>query len=281
MELEQVWPEVQKELASRGFMVFPSPPVNMDQSGSSAPSPLAMWPPDRTLEEFLDLAVALSMRLVYAWEWRFTEQDLDDVMGEWDQASESASEARPPRRRVAGYVGRITSINVQFTYGGVVHGWEQHAPWKAELESLRPPAVDADSDTEGWDQTIRRLNRDFGDKREAWVDRLARDDAFQRTSFGRAKTEVVLRAIPELSEAASREGVDIIASSATRSFAREIGADAWARYKSVIIPERERELARQGRELMARGMSRTEAAGRLGMGKDKLGRLLAQYPDGD
>lgn len=48
---------------------------------------------------------------------------------------------------------------------------------------------------------------------------------------------------------------------------------------TVIVPEQERATAQKARELMATGVKITEAARRLGMTRDRLGRLLALYPE--
>src|SRR5207249_2478675 len=101
--------------------------------------PVALWPEERSLDEFLDLAAALSVRLAYAWRTRFEPEDLEELLSRAEELSEDWNTTFPDRplslidREVRRYVGQVRSITVQFSYGGVLHEWQQEATWSERV----------------------------------------------------------------------------------------------------------------------------------------------------
>jgi hypothetical protein len=175
-DLDTWWAELQPLLSARFFAVFPGLPTSV----RNRPDALSVaWPVGRSVEEFLDLASALGVRMIYASAQLFGEEESErlrlmvpaTIPGDDDfvRAAELL------------WSGRVVRVALVWMLDGVAHYWGQEADWYSSLwqeaESIRQggqPVVYALAggriDQAGWPACrLRRVHRPG-----AWLGEFAR-----------------------------------------------------------------------------------------------------------
>lgn len=141
--MELLWREVYEDASSRGFLVFPA---SISLEGSSA-----MWPAERGIAQFLDLAGALGKRILYIRSRELDPDELIDSVAIALSGAIDALDADTPEQflREAGVIaepeaqdylafgqkhyGERIDIRVEWVHEGVVHRFWKHARWHGQL----------------------------------------------------------------------------------------------------------------------------------------------------
>ena len=141
--IDRLWHEALREIATRGLAIFPS--------AVTSDAPMALWPPDRDLAEFLDLATTLGKRMVYAESTSLSPADLLDAVALAlgraleELGADSPEEAfrelgitsEPQVRDLLTFAGphygQRRNVSVEWTHEGVVHRFMRYAAWHSEL----------------------------------------------------------------------------------------------------------------------------------------------------
>lgn len=142
-EMELLWREVNQDASSRGFLVFPA--------SISLESSTAMWPAERGIAEFLDLASALGKRILYIRSRELDPDELIDSVAIALSGVIDALDADTPEQflREAGVIaepeaqdylafgqkhyGERIDIRVEWVHEGVIHRFWGHARWHGQL----------------------------------------------------------------------------------------------------------------------------------------------------
>lgn len=286
-DLEAKWPDVEDAIRTRQLPFFPAPllraplePGTWPPSRRLAPSqrrfpfpafPLPVsaplwsaWPGGRPVEEFLDLAVSLQAALVYAYRWFLEPQELEDLRSAIaSEDGDLSADAAALLDLGQGHLGETRLIQVAFVHSSVGHFWWSEADWYEEL-ALR--AADVQDLAEVVEEAESHIRVD------AWAQSLAESPEFQKGTNKDARRRIALRLIPDLDRIASSAGWS------GRRAVSEVLTLAWEIYLARIRPEQESRIAAEARALLAEGLSKDKAAGRLGIGREKLNQLLGRYP---
>jgi hypothetical protein len=265
-DLDFVWERLQVELPAR-FVVFPdapAPPRNVRRPNGSEGlvslrgGPAVVWPPDRTMEEFLDLAASLGVRVIYAEGQRFGEGELGHlrllappvIPGAEDFVQEAHC-----------WEARVYWIRLMWMHEGVEHYWEARADW---WEQLRHHAAEVQQ--QGAPVVVAEHLAQVHELAQA----LASNADFQRIPTVKKRTEAAPRLLPDLLRIMrARPG--------GRRLAEDVAREAWRIYQEELVPAEEEEMARQAEGLIAQGLGKQVTAGRLGISPDRLNRIMARY----
>ena len=142
-DMELLWREVNQDASSRGFLVFPA--------SISLEGAMAMWPTERGIAQFLDLASALDKRVLYIRSRELAPDDLIDSVAIALSGAIEALDAETPEQflREAGVIaepeaqdylafgqkhyGERMDVSVEWVHEGVVHRFWKHARWHGQL----------------------------------------------------------------------------------------------------------------------------------------------------
>jgi hypothetical protein len=72
IDIDEQWELVQTEIASQGFVSYPSYIISTEH--------IAFWPPHEEIIKFLDLALELECKLVYTRSSKFTADDALELL---------------------------------------------------------------------------------------------------------------------------------------------------------------------------------------------------------
>ena len=151
-DIDTLWQQAAAEASSRGFLVFPG--------AISIEAPAAMWPQEKGILAFLDLAKTLGKQIVYLNSDRFTPQAvldslalaLDDPRDVFEadtpetffsQIGISAQpEVRDYLRLASQHYGRRTSVRLEWVHDGIVHRFLVHADWHMPFLDKTADVVD-------------------------------------------------------------------------------------------------------------------------------------------
>lgn len=138
-KMNELWERVNQEVSARGFTVYPG---SIMTSGATA-----IWPFDRGIAEFLDLAKGLGRRIVYLESEEFGPDDIIDAMATllshvYDAFNADSPEAlfdelgmssEPKVREYLRYAqqhyGRRSRIVAEWVFEGVAHRFSKIAEW--------------------------------------------------------------------------------------------------------------------------------------------------------
>ena len=143
MEMNGLWDRLQKGIPARGFVSFPA--------GVKGSGPEANWPTSRPVEEFLDIAQRLNVRMVYLSEETLdsssplellgtllsesdptlgydTAEGFFEVVGIASQSVVTEYLAYAKER-----IGRRAIIHVEWVHESVVHRYTAVADWFGRL----------------------------------------------------------------------------------------------------------------------------------------------------
>lgn len=215
------------------------------------------------MHEFVDLASTVGVRVVYAHAPRFEPEDVEEIRRLVVADEEPGSDAARLLEEARGFIGRVTAIAVVFVHEGVPHVFWEEASWYADLQERSQELAEHVGPIKEAQEEARK---------SAWARRLAEDPRFQRTTNRPERYAVARRVLPEL--------VPEWGDKPSATFEASLVADeAWRIFQGAIQPERELDLARKARELLDAGESKISVAGRLGISKDKLARILGRLAE--
>lgn len=144
--LDKHWEEVQSEIASRGFIVFPSSILLSERT--------ALWPIEEGLIKYLDLALLLERKVIYLHSSKFNSEDALDLLQlsspddsvDYDISTvreciqymgvENRSVAKDYLKTTKFYSDRRMSIHLEWVYDGIIHSYWRRADWYADIADL-------------------------------------------------------------------------------------------------------------------------------------------------
>jgi hypothetical protein len=263
-DLENFWTDLEPSLRKR-FLVFTPWDMTWDD-------PVVTWDPEEGLDEFLDLAQRLGVPIVYVSVSRFNEEALSELQSRLLDPEGPHPQTGAILTRAEQYLDRISSIEVGWMFQGVGHFCEVVATWSQDLET----SIANEQEFDAMELAAERL---MLDEQLAYVPEWARKVAqlpeFQQARTMYQRTDMVPQLLPELDEVTShyRHGEWIL-----RRLSRDIAREAFRIYEYEVLPGKELEQAAQAHELLGRGLRKYEVAGRLGISKERLNRLISKYP---
>jgi len=152
VEMNDLWDRLAKAIPARGLLVFPG--------GIRSEAAIAMWPSDKPVSDFLDLAQKLEAQIVYLAAdvvsadtlLEMVASLLDDAGAAYQyETAEAFFEAVgiQSHKLVAEYLsygkarlGRKSTIAVEWTHGGVVHHYLAVADWLGKLLDMASEITD-------------------------------------------------------------------------------------------------------------------------------------------
>ena len=152
INLEEHWQEVQSEIASRGFVVYPN---SILSSEGTAP-----WPTQEGLVNFLDLAQELERKVIYVHTYKFDSEDAIDLLllsapddlVDYDVETvrdclrslgvETCAEAKDYLKITKFYEGHLLSISVEWVYEGITHTYWRRPAWYRDISELAVRVTD-------------------------------------------------------------------------------------------------------------------------------------------
>jgi hypothetical protein len=274
-DLDDFWDELEPRLKAQFRVFFPSA-LTWDH-------PIAEWSSEDGIDGFLEFAESLGVPVIYVIVERFD----DESLGELETRLLYESEGPNPQiasivQKASDYVGKIASIDIGWMFQGVGHFCNIEAEWSrgfaedlADERSLDAMDVEANRLLL---QEMRRLVPE-------WAGRVAGTDGFSRTKSLRDRIDVVCEVIPELQEAREvrefESRVERVRRGVFKRLAGETATMAQRIFENEIRPVREKQLAKEAHALLAQGSKKYEVAGRLGLSKETLNRIIYQYPSED
>jgi len=313
MDLEARWKAFQEAARRRGLRIYPGLP----------PKEAASWDGELDGgEAFLDLARELGVRLVYAVARVFEPEEwLAELEDELKAELEAEPEIKPEieleiepeielemeleielkaeleaelkgllqdlreefRAEAERYAGRLESFTAVWSFEGILHGYQEEAPWVKALQEREEAILErAREQKEAILERARErkealLERARKQKEVAKAEeraileeaarRLAEDPAFQEARTQGARRRLAWRRLPDLAARWPEEDPrwdDLV-------------REALVLYETEIRPQQEQALVERARRILKAGASLTQAAARLGISRQRLERLLARY----
>lgn len=255
-DLDAAWASIEAAISERGLLVYPSA-----LDGADAP-----WPDGRSVEEFLDLAVALGVKVMYVEVNRFQRSDIDEL-GLGEEETETAAALLKLARK---HVGRVATLELYFVFDGVTHMWGGYTDWWQQLAEGPEPGdgkASAPSEDPPWNESDYPV--------EEWVRLLAQDTEFQDAQWHpRAQTRVAKARIPDLAELAGEthgHGYWLL---------HRVIREATELYVEEYRPAREQALAAEAQALLDQGLPKYRVAAQLHLSASRLNRILGQYAGG-
>ena len=251
-ELDSVWAEVEDQLAQREMTVFPSNLL-------PAEGPQAFWP-EGPISEFLDLVEKLGATLVFASAARFEPEDVEELAARLEQSSSKTTEALLDEAQQR--IGDVCEIHVALCHAGASLVWFTTACWYEEVLAR------ADQEAESAEVV---LSAERSLQEDDWIRALAGNAKFERAKTLEQRLRAAEQVIPQLEQMGSNPDPWV------RTAPLRVVRAAWDLYVEDIRPEQDRTMATQAKSLLESGVRKYEVAGRLGITRDKLNRILAQY----
>ena len=138
-DIDILWQQATAEASSRGFLVYPG--------AISIEAPAAMWPQEKGIPAFLDLAKTLGKQIVYLNSAKLTPQEVLDSLAFALEDPQDVFEADSPEsffkqigvsnqpevqdylRLASQHYGRRTNVSLEWVHEGIVHRFLAHADW--------------------------------------------------------------------------------------------------------------------------------------------------------
>lgn len=152
INLEEHWEEIQSEIASRGFVVYPNYIFSTEHK--------AYWPREEEIAEFLDLADELERKVIYVHSSKFDSEEALDLLllsapsdfVDYDVKTvreclrslgvESSAEAKDYLKTTKFYEGRRVSIRVEWVFDGIIHTYSRKPAWYTDISELAARILD-------------------------------------------------------------------------------------------------------------------------------------------
>lgn len=248
LDLDLVWERLRAGAEQRDLLVFPS----------ALPGAHAIWPDDRPMDEFLDFAVALGVKVIYAHVNRLDQSDVDEFAGD-DELLDLLRLART-------HLGKVGVLEAWFVSGGVTHKLELSTLWWDEL--MGEPDEESEYEDEE-DEEPQWEESDF--PVDDWVRMLAQDTGFQGALRGTPRMKIVRAKLPQLAE--------LVAAQDWRAggLLRRIVTEASELYDAEYRPDRERAIAKEAEKLLEQGLPKYKVAAKLKLNGNTLNRILGEY----
>jgi hypothetical protein len=152
INMEELWEEVQSEVASRGYIVYPNYIFSTEQK--------AYWPQEEGIVKFLDLADQLERKVIYLHSSEFDTGEALDLLLLAPPSDfvdfgvenvreclrsfgvESTPEAKDYLKTTKFYDGRRVSIRVEWTFDGIIHTYLRKPAWYTDISELAGRIID-------------------------------------------------------------------------------------------------------------------------------------------
>jgi len=146
INMDEHWEEVQSEIASRGFVIYPIYIITTER--------IAFWPQEEGIVKFLDLALELERKIVYTYSSKFTSEDAIDLLllsapddlVDFDVDSvrgclrslgvDTTPEAKDYLKTTKFYKGHREMIRVDWVFDGIIHAYRRRPDWYTDLTEL-------------------------------------------------------------------------------------------------------------------------------------------------
>ena len=146
INMDEHWEEVQSEIASRGFVIYPGYIISTER--------IAFWPKEEGIVKFLDLAMELERKIVYTYSSKFTSEDALDLLlmsapddlVDYDVDTirdclrslgvDTTPEAKDYLKTAKFYEGHRDLIRVDWVYDGIIHTYRVRPGWYVEIIEL-------------------------------------------------------------------------------------------------------------------------------------------------
>ena len=152
INMDEHWEQVQTEIASRGFVVYPNYIISSER--------MAFWPQEESITKFLDLALELDRKVIYTRSSKFTADkalelllltathDLVDYYvdtireGLRSLGVDATQEAKDYLKTAKFYEGHRELVQADWVYDGIIHTYRRRPPWYGELVDLGARIID-------------------------------------------------------------------------------------------------------------------------------------------
>ena len=146
INMEELWEEVQSEIASRGYIVYPNYIFSTEHK--------AHWPKEEGLVKFLDLADQLERKVIYVHSSKFDSEEALDLLLLAPPSDfidfgvetvreclrsfgvEARPEAKEYLKTTKFYEGRRVSIRVEWVFDGIIHTYSRKPAWYTDISKL-------------------------------------------------------------------------------------------------------------------------------------------------
>ena len=143
ISLREKWKEIQSEISSRGFLIYPHSILSTEGT--------ALWPEEEGITRFLELAQELDRRILYVDSSEFTSDYALDMLllsapdnyDDYDVETvseclealgvRSSVEAKEYLKISKFYEGRIYQIRIEWVYEGIVHAYWRKSNWHKDI----------------------------------------------------------------------------------------------------------------------------------------------------
>ena len=131
-DLDTVLEEVERTLKAKNFTIFRGHSRGFDSR------PQVEWDVENRpdFREFLDVAEALSVRLIVVQQSKLEPEMIESALERLELAEVPTSERREYERdieRLRAYVGFSCSLQLSFDHNGLTYLYELYTPWYSEL----------------------------------------------------------------------------------------------------------------------------------------------------
>ena len=152
INMEELWQEVQSEIAARGFSIYPNYIFTTEHK--------AYWPKGEEFTKFLDLADALDRKIIYVQSSKFDSDEALDMLlisapsdlVDYDAKSvrdclrslgvENRPEAKEYLKTTNFYSGHRVSIWVEWVFDGIIHTYSRKPAWYTDISELSAMILD-------------------------------------------------------------------------------------------------------------------------------------------
>lgn len=152
INMEELWQEVQSEIAARGFRIYPNYIFTTAHK--------AYWPKEEELAKFLDLADAFDRKIIYVQSSKFDSDEALDMLlisapsdlVDYDAKSvrdclrslgvENRPEAKEYLKTTKFYEGHRVSIWVEWVFDGIIHTYSRKPAWYTDISELSAMILD-------------------------------------------------------------------------------------------------------------------------------------------
>ena len=152
INMEEHWEQVQSEIASRGFIVYPNYIFSTEHK--------AYWPNEEEIAKFLDLADDLERKVIYVRSSKFDSDEALDLLllsapsdfVDYDVKTvreclrslgvESSAEAKDYLKTTKFFEGHRVSIRVEWVFEGNIHTYSRKPAWYTDISELSAMILD-------------------------------------------------------------------------------------------------------------------------------------------
>ena len=152
INMEEHWQEIQSELASRGFLIYPNSILSTEGK--------APWPTKEGITKFLDLAEKIDRKVIYIDTYKFDSEDAIDLLFltapedlvDYEVETvkdclrslgvETSEEAKDYLKITKFYDGHLQNIRVEWIYEGIIHSYWIRAGWYGDISKLAVRVTD-------------------------------------------------------------------------------------------------------------------------------------------